>query len=240
MLMVPRITKQAEQSHIRELHGRALSPDLTPKDSIDLLKRVRAGYDNDFDRARAVRDAAKYEFRLENPFWKRLLHSSLYLLNQARSEDTPHSEEEILREEAATHGMYGRLELSRSLESGVSSSFSLPLQHLKTAKAKLRKSAGRTIRPDQYEINFAAARVIAERYSHTPSRGFRALARTALISPISESRFARHNGNLPKEARRAARKRSLARTAFAAKIAFGRHKYVWSEETRHEAAELVA
>lgn len=230
----------ANQQQIRDIHRDALSPDLSTRQSADLLKRVRAGYDNNSDRGRANRDAAIYEFRDGNPVWKKLIHSSFHFLDEALRDENGHDVTEILREEAATFGVYGRLELSEALQSGVSAHFRMPLKRLKTARKKLKAASGRSLRPDQYEINMAAARVIAERYYYNSGRGVSALGRAAFIAWMSESRLARNNGNLPKPERKAARKRSIARTAFAARLVFSRDEYVWRQDIRRQAAELVA
>lgn len=146
----------------------------------------------------------------------------------------------IGRETAATHSMNGRLLLAKALEDADSSTaFRESSGEFDSAKRELKRVA-KGFLPDQYEINFAAADIIAKRYSDHCGRPVLALARTAIIAPLSESRLARYgNKQLTKEQRRTARRHSLARTAFAAHLVFASDSYIYQPATRQKAVEMV-
>ncbi len=163
--MLPGMNNKAVQERLGQMHEQALHADTPTDDSIDLLTRAAAGYDTPFNQARAHRDLGKYVFRADGAGWRVSEEMSLSLLELARREgDANHPRADILREEGATHGMYGRLMLKIALESHDPTSYNAAAIQLGAAKQKIKKTSGKKLRPDQYEINFAAARAVSERY----------------------------------------------------------------------------
>ncbi len=146
----------------------------------------------------------------------------------------------IGRETAATRSMNGRLLLAKALEGTDSSTaFRESSSEFDSAKRELKRVA-KGFLPDQYEINFAAADIIAKRYSDHCGRPVLALARAAIIAPLSESRLVRYGDKqLTKEQRKTARRHSLARAAFAARLVFASDSYIHQPATRQKAVEIA-
>ncbi len=240
--MLPGMKNEAVQERLRQMHEQALHADTPIDDSIDLLTRAAAGYDTSFNQARAHRDLGKYVFRAGGDTWHASQETSLRLLEQARREsDADHARTDILREEGATHGMYGRLVLKVALESHDLADYNVAAIRLGAAKQKIKEASGKKFRPDQYEINFAAARAVSERYDQGYGHGLLALGRAALIAGMSESRLARHrNPNLNRQERKDARKRSLGRAAFAVRVVVMPDWYSEREAVRQRTAKIVA
>ncbi len=204
-----------------DLHAWALD-EVPTKKSIELLEQLFLGYDNDFDKARIARDLAKYQFYSGDHRWTVSIEDSFALLRSARKDPESLIPDEMLtREEAATLSMSGYLTLLAGLETENSGAYAVASYQLHNARLLFKKTPGRSVRPDQYEINFAVAGAIADRYAHRPGRAVLALGRAALIASMSESRLARHQSPaLSKEERKKARKHSLSKLAYAAKIVF--------------------
>lgn len=235
--MESKLTPKLHQEYYKALHRQALLDGVTDEEALAMIKEAGKGYIDLVDQARAERDIAKLRYRLGDVVWGDSIAESSFLLLRARNKTEDEDAAPIVREMAATQAMKGRLDLSDRLTKDSDTGPSFVALEI---AARLIHESSREILPDQYEINFAAARVIAERYSEHDSRGFRTLARAALIAPFSETRFARHNTpGLSIETRRAARKRSIARTAFAARLVFASNKYIQRSDVRQKAAEIV-
>ncbi len=204
------------------------------------MRQVIEIYGNPVDQSRALRDLAKAQFKLNNSTWRQSSRESIKRLETARNRAETEDAGPIIREEVASYAMDGRMLLGDALKTN-SNNYSYTVGRFEAAQMRLDELDDDSgyFNPDQYEINFAAARAIAERYSTHHRRGWRALGRAALIAPLSESRFARHNARLSKENRLAARKRSMSRTAFAAMLVASPDWYIKKESVRLKAAKMV-
>ena len=237
------MSKTIEQSLIRDLHERALFADVDPKTALMYLKQALEGYGTLFDKGRAARDLGRFEFRVNNPEWVEHLQQSIYLLEDALHETDYGSEDEsrVLREQAATHNISGRLLLSAALRENDPPKYHDSVKFFTAAKEELRKSSGNTVLPDQYEINSSAAHVIAERYKGGRVGALRLLGRAALIAPLSESGFVRHHRKgLSIQESLKIKRQAVGRAAFAAKLVFRGNTYIQNQSVRLKAAEMVA
>ncbi len=240
--MVPRHNEKNVQRQLGELHRQAVFADVDPATARMHLGQVLEGYETPLDQGRAARDLALREFRAHDPKWVGRLRQSVDLLEDALRDTELGTDDEarVLREQGATNGICGRLVLSIALRSHDSEEYQRATDFFEAAKDELHESARNSLLPDQYEINFAAARVIAERYAHGRLRAIRSLGRAALIAPLSESVFARNIAHLPQKDRWKARRRSIGRIALATRLAIMPDWYAEREAVRHRAAELVA
>lgn len=240
--MVPRVSGTTEQNLIRNLHEQALFAGLDPKTARMYLMQAFEGYDTPFDQGRAARDLGKLEFCENNPNWDEWLQQSVRLLEDALHETDFGSEEEarVLREQAATNSICGRVLLSVALYENDPVKYQDSVEFFRAAKEELKKSTNDNPFPDQYEINFSAAHVIAERYNGTRRRALRALGRTALIAPLSESSFVRHHreGISYRESFNTKRQ-AIGRAAFAAIIALRSDKFIQKQSVRIKASKMV-
>jgi hypothetical protein len=225
----------------RHLHEQAVFGRVALKVRLANAKEAYEGYDNDLDKGRAARDIAKLEFLDNDPHWQYSIQDSLKLLKLAREGLVVGSPDEmaVTREESASYGMLGRLILRIALETNDLAAYSLAAEYLKWAHIFNKQSSRGAIRPDQYEVNFAFARAMAERYASGYGAGLQALGRTALIAGTTET-FARHrNTSLSRQERKQARRRSRERLWLTASLVLAPGFYTEREAVREKAARLV-
>lgn len=148
-----------------KLHLEAVfGPSLTDAERRQLCIEAASLYPDPFDQARATRDASKFGHRLhqggEPTDWESEMVNSAHII-AAIDPSEHHTSEELQRELGATLMMHGRMLLADAIEEESSAD-------LDNARALL--NSGMSIlptdesHPDQYQVNFAALQMIANRF----------------------------------------------------------------------------
>lgn len=208
-----------DQLHHDALHQEGLSA----KERYDLLSEAIEKYSDEFNKARALRDRAKYAQALsyEDPetsdadAWKKDLEESFDKLeNYSGARD----KESVIREVAATDLIAGRLYLFDGLAKGDMGQISHARNLYEIGLASLDDGPGS--RPDQYETTNLPHAIIAGRYATEAKVGLSRIIRMLRLSSISENsdRVQNTDPELSREQRYKARTRALGRSFVAIAI----------------------
>lgn len=146
-------------------HEAVFGPSLSDADRRRLCLEAASLYPDPFDQARAIRDASKFghrEHQNGDPIdWESEMIESASIIAAVEPSEK-HPREEIYRELGATLMMHGRILLADAMEDEPSAEVMNARALLNSGMAILRADESP---PDQYEVNFAAVQMIANRFA---------------------------------------------------------------------------